>query len=936
MADIDRFVKDENLKLYNLQSNMKFSERVRLSPKIAEIRFLLNLLKTADLTKDQKEDIKEDIEEATDKAGKDSQAEREREALAFAVTSRVKANQTEIPDIVRKKALMVKASTLFHDNNQNVDDVNDFMKNNDVDFTVDEELSTPEGLVIYENSNPDNVKIAYRGSKMNNIGDWTSNAKILVGQEETNYLNDDRFTETYDQINRVKAKYNTTPSEFVGTSRGANMAITAGDKFGVDTTTFNAFLGKNLIHSNESSAKHTLWRTTDDLPSIGLGFKNNTNNYDINSIHPLSKYTTPRGVHTLDNFIDTDSSRTGNLERLWEKMTAATKRHGEAFQIQDVANYKDGVAPKPPPTDLYNIGKKAKMASPSPLLAHDIEPELYNTETSRTRPEMYNPQADIDAAYDDLENPAVDDPFPLEDVEEDLFMKRFLQEALDVPDEDLQAQFESLDTSDFNPKSDIERDLMDDLLNTNRGSSLAEPAPPKPFVEYFRQTPEMELQTFQPVFRSEKQPAAKVSASSGSGRTKGKRDDDAQTRTLESLEEDGLVASPGAQGETQAPSRLFIEEDNEPPIPRTRELADDFVMTPSADAADAADAAAGDLTFTDYIKQFSPRDAPSGEPLSTRLHNNSRHVKIWKEVGGTFTPEEKARVDSLPTGDEDDPFNLTQQERQEIMNASPDERQDLIDGYDQAAQDSMQTFDEASSVDNGRGGKTLLSNDIAGGVNPLNIGVGLIAGGLASSSVNALINKIDPNMKQLPKQAIIGGSANLIGEGAVAGLSGASFGLAGAVPALAGGVAGGAAGYGAFVGVKKLGGDDFEATTAAGTAGGLATAFGSGLTAAAIGAAPLDPETLGLASLGAGLLGGTIGAASYVGTEEQKALKTKFTSQGLTPLESDLAADSLTGATMGAAGGTLFGPVGTIAGGLIGAGVGSLVALGGFAAGKIF
>jgi len=71
MSDINKFVKDENLKLYNLQSNMKFSERIRLSPKIAEIRFLLNLLKTADLTKEQKDDIKEDIEKATDKASED-------------------------------------------------------------------------------------------------------------------------------------------------------------------------------------------------------------------------------------------------------------------------------------------------------------------------------------------------------------------------------------------------------------------------------------------------------------------------------------------------------------------------------------------------------------------------------------------------------------------------------------------------------------------------------------------------------------------------------------------------------------------------------------------------------------------------------------------------------------------------------------------------
>ena len=199
MSDINKFIKDENTKLYNLQSNMKFSERIRLSPKIAEIRFLLNLLKSADLSESQKEEIKDTIEKATDKAEDESASEREREELGFSVTSRIKPNIDSIPNEVRQKALMVKASTLYHDNNQNADAVNDFLEDNDINFSVDDELSTPEGLVLYEKDNPDNVKIAFRGSKMNNLGDWVSNAKILVGQEETDYLNNDRFTETYNQ-----------------------------------------------------------------------------------------------------------------------------------------------------------------------------------------------------------------------------------------------------------------------------------------------------------------------------------------------------------------------------------------------------------------------------------------------------------------------------------------------------------------------------------------------------------------------------------------------------------------------------------------------------------------------------------------------------------------------------------------------------------------
>ncbi len=864
MSSINRFIKDENTKLYNLQTNMKFSERVRLSPKIAEIRFLLNLLRNSDLSDSQKEDIKKTIEKATDKAEDESKSEREREELAFAITSRIKPNVDSIPLEVKQKALMVKASTLFHDNNQNVEDVNDFLENNDINYTVDEELSTPEGLVIYENDNPDNVKIAFRGSKMNNLGDWISNAKIAVGQENSNYLNEDRFSETYNQIDKVKAKYNVSPSEFVGTSRGGTLAIAAGDKYGVDSTTFNAFLGKNLIHSSESAAKHSMWRTTDDVPSMALGFKSNTKNYDINTVKPLKKFKTPRGVHSLDNFIDTSSSRESNLDKLTEKVFKSTMRHGEAMQVADVANFLEGEELTEQPADLYNIGKKTKAASKNPLLAHDVDDDLYDVESTKTPPEMYNPQPDIDAAYENLDA----DIFPVEDFEGDLFFKNFLQSALDVSDKDLEAEFQSLDTSDINKKSDLQQNLMDDLLNTNRTSSTA---------------PEIEMQTF---------PA----------------------RVKLNIKETGTA------------NRFLLEEDNEAPVPKSENIFGE-VGRPFDKKK---------LTFTDYIKEFSPGDS-KGDVLSNRMHNKSRHIKIWKELGGEFTDEEQAHLDSIGDDVDDDPFKLSEKERKMIYDATPEERQEILNDYHQDSLDAMKAADKFSSVENERGGRTLLSNDIGGAINPLNVGVGFIAGGIASGTANAIINKIDPDMPEIPKQAIIGASGNLIGEGAVAALGGTALGFAGGGAALLGGAAGGVAGVESYRGIKKIGGTDFEATTGAGAAGGLATAFTGGLAAGALGAAPLDPETLGLASVGAGLLGGGIGAISYVGTEEQKQLKSKFSNQGMTPLESDLAADSITGASMGAIAGTVFGgPVGAVVGGFAGAGVGSLVALGGFVAGKFF
>lgn len=848
MSSIDKFIKDENTKLYNLQSNMKFSERIRLSPKISEIRFLLNLLKNSDLSDSQKEEIKDTIEKATDKAQEESASEREREELGFSITSRIRPNVDSIPLEVKQKALMVKASTLYHDNNQDADAVNDFLEDNDINFSVDDELSTPEGLVLYEKNNPDNVKIAFRGSKMNNLGDWVSNAKILVGQEETDYLNNDRFTETYNQIDKVKAKYNVSPSEFVGTSRGGTLAITAGDKYGVDTTTFNSFLGKNLVHSSQSSANHQLWRTTDDIPSIALGFKTNTTNYDIKTIKPLKKFKTPRQVHSLDNFIDTDSSRASNLDELMQDTFTKAQKHGEAVQVADIANYIEGKELTKPPEDLYNIRKKTKANSKNPLLGHDITDDLYDVENTKTPPEMYNPQADIDDAYDLL----------LEAGE----LNRVVGDGGAVFNPYNEPQFEGKFSFKEEPESHtkIKQNLIDDLLNTNRTSAQ-----------------EVELRTF---------PA----------------------REKLFIKETGTA------------NRIFLEEDTEPPIPKSEnifgETGDPFSKK--------------DLSFTDYIKKFSPRDVV-GDTLSNRMHKNSRHVKIWKEIGGDFTPEEEAHINSLDGADDD--FKLSRKERQMIYDASPEERQEILDNYHQDSLDSMKITDNFSGVENPRGSKTLLTNDIAGAVNPLNIGIGLIAG----SGASALINKIDPDMPEVPKQALVGGLGNIAGESAVSALSGAgALGVAGGGAALLGGATGGVAGYEAYKGLKQEGASDFTATTGAGAVGGLTTAFTSGLAAGALAGTPVDVETLGLASAGGALLGGTVGAGSYIATEEQKQLKDTFKKQGMTDLESDLASDSITGATIGAAGGLLFGPVGSLVGAGLGAGLGSLVALGGYAAGKLF
>ena len=113
--DLNDFIDLENRKLLQIQQNLLPKQRVRLLPKIRNIRFLLNLLRTeySGLSKKQKKDLEDDIKEGTKVIKEMSKAEKLREAMNVAITSKIKPNQNTIPETVRQKAILVKASGEF-------------------------------------------------------------------------------------------------------------------------------------------------------------------------------------------------------------------------------------------------------------------------------------------------------------------------------------------------------------------------------------------------------------------------------------------------------------------------------------------------------------------------------------------------------------------------------------------------------------------------------------------------------------------------------------------------------------------------------------------------------------------------------------------------------------------------------------------------------
>lgn len=412
MNDINDFIKNENVKLYNLQSGLSSQQRQRLLPKIQNIRYLLNLLKNENLSKKDTKDLEKKIEKTTDKLEDDTKKEQIQKINTLSIVNKIKPNITSLDDEVKKKALMVKASGDF-DTLPDAELTNSFLKDNDINYSIDPELSTKQSLVLINNEDANDIKVAYRGSKMNNLSDWVSNGKILLGKEKSNSTFEDSFNDASNQIEDIKTKYGILPNELLGYSRGGSLAISTGDKFGIDTTSFNSFVGRNILKSRETASKHTLYRTTEDIPSLALGFKADLKNFDVKTIRPLVDSVNPRQAHALRNFTERGKRANDNnpdlLENRLEKIQEATKAHGEAQTIADAANLVEGKQLMPISKDLYNINAKIKKNNTDePLLGHSVDDDLYeigeqvNRKTDKMISDTESFQSEIDDFMRDI------------------------------------------------------------------------------------------------------------------------------------------------------------------------------------------------------------------------------------------------------------------------------------------------------------------------------------------------------------------------------------------------------------------------------------------------------------------------------------------------------------------------------------------------------
>lgn len=233
----------------------------------------------------------------------------------------LKPNVTDLTSDQIMKAKMVNASKIAYENGY--EEAQAYLDKEGIPYDIDTSLSSKESLVLLAD---DGVKIAYRGTKIQNVGDVSADAMIAAGVEEHH----PQFKNAEEQFRLVTEKYG-SPNELLGYSLGGNKAITVGNKYGVETTTFNPFLAQNFVKSN-SDVVHNVVRTTEDFASLALGFAKGK--FKVSSILPHQDKINPVEAHELSNFTETSARRPGATETLLNAVAKAGGKAGE-YELLD-------------------------------------------------------------------------------------------------------------------------------------------------------------------------------------------------------------------------------------------------------------------------------------------------------------------------------------------------------------------------------------------------------------------------------------------------------------------------------------------------------------------------------------------------------------------------------------------------------------------------
>jgi hypothetical protein len=237
------------------------------------------------------------------------------DAIVRATTKEFTPTHDKPDNDTKQKAILANAS--YKANKAGlIEAAKDIEKGTNGKYVLDPDYSNGAMLTVI-NTETGKATIVYRGSA--NLPDWGFNVMNYFDRINSVTQSHPHQTKIDNHFKAVSKVYDV--DEVVGHSKGGLHAIIVGANNNVSVTTFNAeIFGSNhelLDKLKDQRTKVTLHRVTTDPASYGLvgyGVKNRVRARNMGTIvtmayPPLPGYESPYSAHSLQNFMDTETSR---------------------------------------------------------------------------------------------------------------------------------------------------------------------------------------------------------------------------------------------------------------------------------------------------------------------------------------------------------------------------------------------------------------------------------------------------------------------------------------------------------------------------------------------------------------------------------------------------------------------------------------------------
>ena len=347
MSDDLEFINFEKKQLNDLQKTFTPEDEKKYGEEVNYINYLLSLLekqeKAPDTKKNEKkkEETKIKVQKALSKLVNN---------YTFKKSSDI--THEELPPEAIEDAKLVEIGTKYYKMN-GIDSENYVAQSEGLDknWKIDEDLSDSRG-VVFHNEKTGKTKIAFRGTdaKGRNLDDIQTDAQIWMGSEG----NSEHFKSAREQTRKTIEKYGKENTSTTGYSLGGNKSLDMGLTYDIPSTGFNSFIGKNIVKRPDifTSTKHQIWRTREDLPSVQTAYLQGKSNIDIGVVKTRGsnlRSMNPYLAHELKNFTSNeDRSKTKDKSPLIENMDDLVdhaSKHGELQIFNKMINQNKGVNP---------------------------------------------------------------------------------------------------------------------------------------------------------------------------------------------------------------------------------------------------------------------------------------------------------------------------------------------------------------------------------------------------------------------------------------------------------------------------------------------------------------------------------------------------------------------------------------------------------------